>query len=105
MQDKQKGLEDYKLIMAYRRNKNLRDILVKAKFTSKKPKADFNKYFYKRQFIFNDTTGKGKAIIGIVELKTSNIVYRIQCMVCKRIYIGETKKYTGNPVETAFILY
>ena len=94
-------------LLAYRRQKNIRDLLVQAKVSTK------NKQRSKRQLNGMKNCGKqcptcpyvqqGKIVLGNsfvwnirknVNCKTKNIIYMIECSKdnCKQRYIGQTEK-------------
>lgn len=99
-QDESKLLTDFKIITAYRRNKNLKDYLVHAKLkplTNPKVKGHqeffqhkmwvqnrFNKTVYKTQYGANP--------------RSKNCVYLVFCERCDSQYVGETK----NTILTRF---
>lgn len=87
-------LQEFKTISAYRKNPNLKDLLVFAKLpelqTPKKPQK-YLEQFSQLKFIRNL---KDKKIIKITQsfsTKTSNCVYVIFCIKCNSKYVGETK--------------
>lgn len=81
------------VISAYRRNKNLKDWLVRAKLPSfdwtKPLKAQ--KYFYKLKFIQNNSNHTIMKIGQNFTLKSKNCVYIIFCLHCDMKYVGETR--------------
>uniref|UniRef100_A0A1A8V751 Reverse transcriptase domain-containing protein n=1 Tax=Nothobranchius furzeri TaxID=105023 RepID=A0A1A8V751_NOTFU len=88
-----KMLTDHEVLAAYRRNKNLKDYLVKAKLrpTIRTKSKDLGQFFKHKQWIYNVfsdtvylTRTKGTA-------RTSNCVYLITCKTCQKMYVGETK--------------
>lgn len=81
------------VISAYRRNKNLRDILVQAKLPPlvKQKPSRIETHFINLKFIKND---KEKTWIKIQQgfsFKSKNCVYVIVCAKCGKKYVGETK--------------
>lgn len=84
-------LKHFKVIMTYRTNKNLKDLLVHTAFNKKR--AGSNPWLLNHvPLIFNGASGRGHSI-GTVSLpQTSNIVYAIECQHCKLLYVGETGK-------------
>lgn len=82
-----------RVISAYRRNKNLMDILVQAKLPSlrvDKPQM-LDKQFVRLTFIKNE---KEKTVIKIQQRfspRSCNMVYVIFCIKCTLKYVGETK--------------
>ena len=93
-------LQNYKIITAYKRNKNLRDFLVHAEVKPlKKPKVKGHMGFFKQlhwvQNKFNKTIFKSDRS---GHPKSKNCVYLITCKVCNMYYVGET----GNSLLTRF---
>lgn len=94
-------LPNCKVISAYRRNKNLKDFLVKAKL---KPLQEVKThsladYFFRLKYIRNKVN---KTIFKISQNfgpRTSNCIYAIFCSKCGKQYIGETK----NSISTRMI--
>ena len=82
------ALRDFRIISAYRRNKNLRDILVHSKMEQKPCHIE---YFTYLKFLTNPFSGKGAPVWQNIGLKTRNVVYGIRCLQCKSVYIGETQ--------------
>ena len=82
-----------RVISAYRRNANLRDLLVKAKLPSlqfQKPQKYLDQ-FSRLRFI---TNSKEKTVLKISQgftTKSSNCVYVLFCVKCDLKYVGETK--------------
>lgn len=87
-------LEDYQVISAYRRNKNLRDYLVTAKVQSlqqfRKPHI-LSKHFLTLKYVFNNLSRTIFKLHQRFKPQTSNCVYLIFCANCGKQYIGETK--------------
>lgn len=84
--------EDHKVISAFRKNKNLRDLLVRAKFGEPGKKEKGNKHwaFKPKRFLFNPYGGTGSPSTGELHLNSSNLVYCITCEFCGKMYVGET---------------
>lgn len=82
-------LQNYKLIMAYRKNCNLRDSLVHTAL-DKKRSGDDPWLLNRTPFIFNGSSGRGHPIREIITSQVKNVVYIIQCQYCKLVYVGET---------------
>lgn len=76
----------YKIILAYRRNRNLKDILTRAKFETQKkePKLPTT------SIVKNRTTRKIFKI-PFIPFKTCNCIYMIKCKKCGIQYVGETR--------------
>lgn len=87
-------LNNFKTIIAYRRNKNLKDLLVHTTLDKKKGQQDSRLLNYV-PFIFSGDSGLGQPIKQIYAPSTSNIIYAIQCQHCMLLYIGET----GRPLK------
>lgn len=80
------------IISAYRRNKNLRDILVRAKLPvliTKTPQRDI--HFSQLRFIRNEKEKTWTQIKQGFSFKSQNCVYVIFCAKCRMKYVGETK--------------
>lgn len=86
--------KEYRVISALRKNKNLRDMLVKSKFCRHPaiPKGDNHWAFRPKKFLYNPQGGVGVPIIGRLTLQSQNVVYCIGCGVCGMLYVGETGK-------------
>lgn len=84
-------LEEAEVISAYRKNRNLRDILVRAKLESLQPRGHVPKYFCYRKYIQNRTDKTFFKITQKLHWLTTNCVYMIFCQNCGIQYIGETK--------------
>lgn len=88
---------EFKLITAYRRNKNLKDILVHTKLSTKgNNKTRKNPRFKQTNFIDNPFSQQGHPVWQKLTLNDSNVIYTIQCNTCGKLYIGET----GNSLRT-----
>lgn len=94
-QQAQGGCDDlmtYKVISAYRRNRNLGDILVHSSLTKKLSKSPLQELHSAcNKYIVNKHSGLGVPIWQRVHLNTLNVVYVIRCVLCQKLYIGETK--------------
>lgn len=93
-------LKDYRLIAAYRRNKNLRDFLVRSKLRplnpSKSRKLDS---FYRRyKTVQNNVTKEVFKTQVDTNVHTKNCIYLIRCLKCSLQYVGET----GNTLLVRF---
>ena len=80
-------LTPFKIIMAYRRNKNLKDILVHTAL-NKTIRTTLDPYFTHLKYISNPRSGA--PIWQSFSLLSYNVVYAIQCKLCKMTYVGET---------------
>ena len=99
---------DWRVVQGFRRPKNIRDILVRAlvrnpmDVADKPPKHLVNKCSRKncRYCLKLDTsgritspiTGRSYNTIRCCSCKTNNIIYCITCKICKKQYIGHTKR-------------
>ncbi|KAK2814198.1 hypothetical protein Q5P01_000712 [Channa striata] len=86
-------LPDHRVILAYRRNKNLKDFLVHAKL---KPVQEIKKHQLAKQFcnlkyIRNKTNKRIFEIQQRFSPHSANCVYLIFCAKCGKQYVGETK--------------
>ena len=86
-------LESFQVISAYRRNKNLKDLLVKATLTPLHQKTNkiLLQVFCKLNFVRNMHTKTNFIIKQQFTPQTSNCVYVIFCKKCGKQYVGETK--------------
>lgn len=87
-------LDNHQVISAYRRNKNLRDYLVRAKLPPIQPKRKTNilsDTLVKLEYVQNRINKTIYKISQIFTPQTCNCVYIIFCSRCERQYIGETK--------------
>lgn len=83
--------KNHQLISAYRRHKNLKDILVRAQITSLQESQPKLEEFCSLKYIENKIT---KTIFKIDQKftpHTKNCIYLIFCTKCNKQYIGETK--------------
>lgn len=115
-------IPNHKLIIAYKKNKNLSDFLVRAKLPqpTKIRKEILPKYFCHLQIIRNQKTKTLFRLPQTFSPKVSNCVYMIFCSKCNKQYIGETnnslntrmwqhkhnilmKKETDTPLVAHFI--
>lgn len=87
-------LQDCRVISAHRRNKNLRDMLVRAKLPEQMRRIRSGKpnhwAFKPKRFLYNPYGKIGAPILQRMSLNTSNIVYCICCEECCLLYVGET---------------
>ncbi|KAI8495640.1 hypothetical protein Bbelb_266120 [Branchiostoma belcheri] len=100
-------------LVAYRRNKNIKDMLVRARISKENrnfflkfvPSGSFpceknrctNCAFVKKANNFKShRTGKCYAIRTHINCQSKNIVYLIQCKKCGVQYVGETKQTLAN---------
>ncbi|XP_036071479.1 uncharacterized protein LOC118599729 [Oryzias melastigma] len=84
--------QDLRLIAAFRKNKNLKDHLVRAKLPTNVNLAPKNKttYFKQLNWIQNDKTKQVFNLPSRASVHSSNCVYVITCKKCSIKYVGET---------------
>ena len=80
-------LAPFKMIMSYRRNKNLKDILVHTALNKTIP-TTLSPYFTNIKYI--SSRRSGAPVWQTFTLLSYNLVYAVQCKLCKAIYVGET---------------
>lgn len=89
-------IQDYKIISAYKRNKNLKDHLVSSKLPEINTVHTQNPTFYKQATTVRNTTTKTTYIIKQkITFNTKNCIYVIKCKHCDIKYVGET----GNTIK------
>lgn len=77
-----------KVISAYKKNPNLKDMLVRAKM----PPVDGVKKVRGNTMAANHATKRAYTLQGFLTLEHSNCVYLIRCNGCrKNLYVGETQ--------------
>ena len=93
-------------VVAYRRSKNIRDMLVRAKMpptrkTSSRKKVGFKNcgtmcalcpFASTSDQHTNTKTGQSWKIHSVLNCKSKNVVYKISCIKCQFVYIGETQR-------------
>lgn len=88
-------LKEYRMISAYRRHKNLKDILVHTALNRDRQKKEALQVaqvdFIRLPFIFNPHSKTGINILQAFKPITKNAIYTIRCKACQKLYIGETK--------------
>jgi hypothetical protein len=109
-------LHNHRLIFGHRRNKNLRDILVRARLPQMSPtKRDKTRPLhicstYNCRYcpkidhtgtIISTSTGKEYNTRKIVSCKSNNLIYCITCSKCKKQYVGQTK----NRLQDRFVAH
>lgn len=86
--------QKYRVISTHRRNKNLKDMLVRAKLPEQSGRTGLvrsNHWAFKpKQFIYNPHGRVGAPILQKMTLNMENIIYCILCEKCHRMYVGET---------------
>lgn len=87
-------LDNHQVISAYRRNKNLKDYLVRARLPPIQPKRSTNilsDTLVKLEYVQNRINKTIYKVTQIFTPQTCNCVYIIFCSQCGTQYIGETK--------------
>ena len=103
-------LYNSRIVNGYRRNKNLRDMLVHAKLTASKPKprvgpldnptplkkckiktCNYCPLLDRSGQITSTTTGRTYTTRKHVSCKSHNLIYCITCTICKKQYVGQMK--------------
>lgn len=90
---KHKPFDQHKIIVAYRRNKNLKDLLVRALFSPLNQRVeprDLNLQFTKLQFIKNHINNHWFQITQQFTPISYNCIYLIHCSHCPILFVGET---------------
>lgn len=115
-------LENHEVISAYRKNKCLKDWLVRAKLKSLQDSRKNMENFSSLRFIKNYDKKKIFQLTQVFTPQTTNIVYLIFCLKCEKKYVGETrnslatrmwqhkyniknKKETNTPLVRHFLLH
>ncbi len=100
-------LLEHRFLIAHKRPKNLRDILVRAKLPNNKPNKTTNckcqtcQHWIKTTTITSTVTGESFPVDKSMSCKTENCIYLIQCKICQLQYVGESsraisKRYTEH---------
>lgn len=90
----QNGVEqlmNFKIISAFRRNKNLNDLLVHASLKDSNITTNNSGHFRPIKYIYNRYSDEGFPVYHQLNLKTKNLVYVIECDVCHKLYVGQTQ--------------
>lgn len=83
-------LQSFKVVSAYKRNPNLKDLLVRSTFRRHRTQASVvDLYFCPVKFVC--AGNEGFPIKQQISLHTTNLVYMITCTYCNKRYVGETK--------------
>ncbi|XP_041928729.1 uncharacterized protein LOC121693401 [Alosa sapidissima] len=89
--------QHHRLISAFRKNKNLQDLLIRSRFSRKPPlKPSPQDSFFKPQHFITNLHSHLSAPNTPLSLDTTNAVYIITCNKCHLQYIGET----GHSIKT-----
>ena len=93
-------LQDFKIISAYRKNKNLKDYLVHSKLKpyNQVARAKPN-YFSPQQTVKNRTNKNIISLRQNITYNTRNCVYLITCQVCGLQYVGETSNSIADRIK------
>lgn len=91
IQDRWEPLTSFKNIAAFRRNKNLKDLLVHSSLGGRPKKDKYSGFLKCTNFIENKLTHLSAPLLQALGLQSSNLVYCIECKVCNRLYVGQTK--------------
>lgn len=92
------ALETFRVISAYKRNKNLKDILVHSKMKKPSTSPLETRVTYPK-FLTNTLSGTGGPVWQKLGLTNTNIIYAILCASCPLIYIGETQNTLGERLK------
>lgn len=85
-------LEEFTIISAYRRNKNLQDYLVHSRLKSQnQTRRDTPNYYVPKELVKNRISGEVFTIKQKIPYNTPNCVYLISCTTCNLQYVGQTK--------------
>lgn len=90
-QDRIESLTQFKTIAAFRKNQNLKDILVHASLTNGIKKDKYSQHFKRVHFLENRYTHQGLPVGQTLGQNAQNVIYCIQCQTCGKLYIGQTK--------------
>lgn len=83
--------QQYRMVVAYKRGKNLGDYLVQSRLS--KPNEKQKKGIVRRYV--RGVNGKVFKLSQIIPLNKSNCIYLISCHTCGMRYVGETKNSYG----------
>lgn len=85
-------LSDYEVISAYKKNKNLKDLLVRARLKSLVERSRGHmETFCSLKYVKNSTTKRMFKLTQGFSPLTKNVVYLVFCTKCEMKYVGETK--------------
>jgi hypothetical protein len=95
------ALHNYKIISALRKNRNLQDVLVRARFSTYTGGApsQHRGHFQQLAVIRNQLASTSSPIIQKLTIMDKNIIYAITCSECHIIYVGETKHTILNRLK------
>ena len=91
--DKTQLLQDHRIIAAYRKNKNLRDQLVKAKVKAlhNSRSKGHGEFFQNQSWVRNQHNRNVFPVYRYGSVYSKNCVYLIRCKQCGMQYVGETQ--------------
>lgn len=81
---------DIKIIAAFRKNKNLKDHLVRAKLKSNQASQSDTSYFKQIKYVYDSSLRTVFTTATQGDIFTKNAVYLITCKRCNMKYVGET---------------
>ncbi|TNN87984.1 hypothetical protein EYF80_001948 [Liparis tanakae] len=88
-----------RVISAFRRNKNLKDILVHTDLNKKETRKEALRVsgigFIRLPHIFNPQSKIGFNVDQVLLPTASNVIYAVRCRTCRKLYVGET----GNQLQ------
>ena len=87
-----------KVITAYRRNKNLKDILVHTALDRDKRRREAWEMKF-RPYILNRVSGRGSPLTEPIGAQCFNLIYGIECQKCGLWYIGSTGRTLTTRVK------
>jgi len=83
-----------RVISAFRRNKNLKDILVHTNLNKKETGREALRVseigFIRLPHIFNPQSRIGFNVDQVLLPTASNVIYAVRCRTCRKLYVGET---------------
>lgn len=86
-------LQKHKPIAAFKRNNNLKDLLVRSKLPTSpaRSRSSYLKYFAPQKLVKNRSTGRIFRLQHLLHSRVSNCIYLIFCVKCRKQYVGQTK--------------
>lgn len=89
-------LKECCMISAFRKNKNLKDILVHTAFNNENERKKemlrvANIGFIRLPYVLNKDSRVGVNLWQALKPTTKNAIYAIRCKACHKLYIGETR--------------
>ena len=101
MSKEAKILVNHTIMPAYRKNKNLKDYLIRAKVkdkTASHNSTTTGRYYKHKKWFSNKHTGQVFLNTSKGKISTNNCVYLMSCKKCNLQYVGET----GNALSSRF---